>query len=83
MFAKNLETLLSELCQKSDVSRSRRHEFAERFDALRGCGLLPRGRENRAKLLTNRKIAAAILVWHLQNPAGRATRQSYSQNCDQ
>ena len=60
MFAKNLETLLSELCQKSDVSRSHRHEFAERFDALRRNGQLPRGRENRAKLLTNSQIAAEI-----------------------
>ena len=60
MFAKNLEALLSELCQKCDVSRSHRDEFAERFDTLRRYGQLPRGRENRAKLLTNSQIAAAI-----------------------
>ncbi len=60
MFAKNLETLLSELCEKSDFSHSLRFEFAERFDALRRNGQLPRGRANRAEMLTNSQIAAAI-----------------------
>ncbi len=60
MFAKNLETLLSELSQKSDVSRIGRQDFVERFDCLRRNGQLPRGRENRAKLLTTGQIAAAI-----------------------
>ena len=61
MFAKNLETLLSNLCQKSDVSTSRPNEIAARFDVLRRYGVLPRGRKNRAQLLTRSQIAAAIL----------------------
>lgn len=60
MFAKNLETLLSNLCQKSDVSPRRPNEFAARFDALRRYSRLPRGRENRAEVLTSSQIVAAI-----------------------
>ncbi len=44
MFAKNLESLLFNLCPKSDVSPSPPSEFAERFDTLRRNGRLPRGR---------------------------------------
>ena len=60
MFAKNLEVLLSELCRNSDVSGIRPHAIAERFDSLRRYGQLPRGRENRAELLSDAQIAAAI-----------------------
>src|SRR3546814_11777767 len=33
----------------------------QRFESLRGCGRLPRGRENRGRALTNEEIVAAIL----------------------
>ena len=60
MFAKNLETHLYSLCPKSDVSPSPPSEFAERFDALRRNGQLPRGRENRAKPLVSDEIAPKL-----------------------
>jgi hypothetical protein len=61
MFAKNLEIALVYLCERSDVSHSIPHDFAARFDALRRCGKLPRGRVRRDQLLTNSEVAAAIL----------------------
>jgi hypothetical protein len=61
MFAKNLEILLTDLSYKSDVSGGLPDEFAERFNALRGYGKLPRGRGKRDQVLTSREITAAIL----------------------
>ena len=74
MFAKNLEILMSELCQKSDLSDSRPNDIAARFDALRGSGRLPRGRENRDRLLTANQIGSAILGLAASEPtyAGQA-----------
>jgi hypothetical protein len=60
LFAKNLEHLLWELCQKSDVSHIDPNEFLTRFDALRRYGKLPHGRENRARELSGAQMAAAI-----------------------
>jgi hypothetical protein len=61
VFAKNMESILTRLCEKSDVSHGLPIEFAERFDALRRYGRLPRGREKHGQLLTNGEVAAAIL----------------------
>jgi len=61
VFAKNLEIALALLCEKGDVSHSLPPEFAARFDALRGYGKLPRGRERRDQLLTSGEVASAIL----------------------
>lgn len=74
MFAKNLEILLDRLFQKSDVSSDLPKEFADRFDALRRSGRLPRGRENQAKPLTDSEIASAILGMACSTPswAGQA-----------
>jgi hypothetical protein len=74
VFAKNLEYLLLECCDKSDVSRIDPADMAARFDSLRGYGRLPRGRENRAKHLNAAEIAAAIfgLVPFNPNWAGHA-----------
>lgn len=74
MFAKNLEALLSELCEKSDVSPGHPKDIAVRFDALRGCSLLPRGRKYRGKILTVNQIAAAIFSLASSEPgwAGHA-----------
>jgi hypothetical protein len=60
MFAKNMEFTLAALCEKSDVSHGLPNELAERFDALRRYGRLPRGREKRGQSLTSGEIAAAI-----------------------
>ena len=74
MFAKTLEILLANLCQKSDVSLSLPNELADRFDALGRYGQLPRGRENRDKLLTVSEMVAAILGLASSHPgcAGQA-----------
>lgn len=74
MFAKNLEYLLTDCCTQSDLSPGRLAEVAERFDALRGYGMLPRGRDNRARSLNPAQIAAAILGLVPSNPewAGHA-----------
>jgi hypothetical protein len=60
MFAKNLEYLLTNFCQKSDVSRVDRADVPNRFESLRSYGKLPQGRENRAKRLSSAEITAAI-----------------------
>lgn len=60
MFAKNMESILTSLCEKSDVSHGLPNEFAERFVALRRYGRLPRSREKRGQSLTSGEIAAAI-----------------------
>jgi hypothetical protein len=74
LFAKDLEYLLVECCGQSDVSPIDSADIAERFDALRGYGRLPRGRENRVKRLNSTDIAAAILGLVPSNPkwAGHA-----------
>lgn len=61
MFAKNLERILNLLCSDSDVSGEGTLDISGRFDSLRSYALLPRGRENRAKTLSSKEIAAAIL----------------------
>jgi methylamine utilization protein MauJ len=68
MFAKNLEFLLTHLCQKGDVSGTPPGEMAERFEALRGYRRLPHGRERRDQQLTSGEIAAAILGLVSINP---------------
>jgi hypothetical protein len=74
MFAKDLETTLTLLCEKSDMSIVRPDEIGERFEALRSYRKLPVGRERRDQPLTNGEIAAAILGLTSTNPkwAGHA-----------
>jgi hypothetical protein len=74
MFAKNLETVLTSLCGESDVSHGASNELAQRFDALRRYGRLPRGREKRGETLASGEIAAAILGLTTPHPgwAGHA-----------
>lgn len=74
MFAKNLECVLGEALDKSDVSPVDLADITERFESLRRYGRLPRGRENRAKVLNVSEIAAAVLGVVTLNPkwAGHA-----------
>jgi hypothetical protein len=60
LYAKNLEHALLEACRQSDVSTTGEGDMAQRFEALRAYGLLPRGREKRATLLNPVQIAGAI-----------------------
>ena len=68
MFAKNLEITLVLLCEKGDVSSTPSTDIANRFEALRRYGKLPRGREKHAQPLTNGEIAAAIFGLASANP---------------
>jgi hypothetical protein len=61
MYASDLEQLLFDLTLSADVSPSDRSDMRSRFQALRDCGRLPRGRQNRASLLDDTQIASAIL----------------------
>lgn len=61
MFAKNLEIILCALCEKSDFTGASPNEVSDRFNSLRGYGMLPRGREKRDQPLTNGEVAASIL----------------------
>ncbi|AYJ84993.1 hypothetical protein D3Y57_02770 (plasmid) [Sphingomonas paeninsulae] len=61
MLAKQLASLLTELCRDSDVTTDTPLDMDQRFESLRGYGRLPRGRENRGRALTNEEIAAALL----------------------
>jgi hypothetical protein len=68
MFAKNLESLLTELSQKGDMSHVPYEDGPERFESLRAYRQLPPGRENRSKPLTDAEIAAAVLGLVSPNP---------------
>jgi hypothetical protein len=57
MYAKNLAFLLHEALVRPDPLS----ETLERFERLRGFGLLPRGRENAAVRLSDMQIASAVL----------------------
>jgi hypothetical protein len=57
MYAKNLSLILHhELSEASSYE-----ETIKRFESLRGCGQLPRGRVRAAQRLSNNEIASAIL----------------------
>lgn len=61
MLANQLSRILTELCRKSDVASDTQVEMEQRFESLRNYGRLPRGRENRGRLLTNKQIVGAVL----------------------
>lgn len=61
MYAKNLENLLSKLCRETDVSVQDDRAMAQRFESLRDYDRLPRGRQNRERILTLQQIGHAIL----------------------
>ncbi|MPZ59023.1 MAG: hypothetical protein GEU91_21555 [Rhizobiales bacterium] len=61
MYASNLQELLFQCSEHSDMSPQAFGEFTERFNALRSYGHLPKGRDQRKRLLTPIQIASAIL----------------------
>jgi hypothetical protein len=61
MYASNLQELLLNCCERSDMSPQAFEELTERFNKLRSYGHLPKGRDNRKHLLTPQQIAVAIL----------------------
>ena len=69
MFAKNLEQFLGQHLQASEIGPDGLAEVAARFESLRSYGHIPRGRENRARHLEYREIAAALLGLVPSRPA--------------
>jgi hypothetical protein len=61
MFAKRLESFLAQEISKTGLSARAFDDVPKRFEALRGCALLPRGRGKNSKPLSLREIVAAIL----------------------
>lgn len=61
MLAKQLAYILTELCSKSDLSTDTLADIEQRFEALRGSGRLPRGRESRGQELSDEQIVAGVL----------------------
>ena len=61
MYASNLQELFFNCTERSDMSSPTFAEFTERFNALRGYGHLPKGRDQRKFFLTSVQIASAIL----------------------
>lgn len=61
MYARSLQDILRRYSSTADFGREANDAFDRRFRALRGAGLLPRGRERRADRLSNEQIAHAIL----------------------
>jgi hypothetical protein len=70
MFAKNLEQLFIAYCDNSDfLSPTDAADVAKRFDALRGCAKIPRGRDNREEHLSVRAVSFAVLGLVPSRPA--------------
>ncbi|MBA2127177.1 hypothetical protein DLM45_13235 [Hyphomicrobium methylovorum] len=61
MLAKQLAHILNELCGKSDLSTDALADMDQRFEALRGSGRLPSGRESRGQKLSDEQIVAGVL----------------------
>jgi len=69
MIAKELELLLSREARSIGFTEKSPAELVQRFQALRGCGLLPRGRGKNAQHLSTSEAAAAILSLIAENPS--------------
>jgi len=61
MYASNLQELLFHCSEYSDLSPQAFADFVERFNKLRSYGHLPKGRDQRKRLLTPMQIASAVL----------------------
>src|SRR5580704_9832484 len=68
VIAKRLEGLLAEAIWKTDLSGRSPAEMVQRFQQLRGHGLLPKGRGKNAEKLSTREIAAGILSVVTEKP---------------
>lgn len=76
MLARHLEALLRSEFQTASFGSRFADSISERFVALRGSGLLPRGRQKNAQNLSTKEIVAGILSLAAENPnyAGHAAK---------
>lgn len=61
MIAKRLESMLTEAIWKTDLGHRSSAEMVQRFQNLRGFGLLPRGRGKNAETLSPSQVVAGLL----------------------
>ncbi len=73
MIAKQLEAILLDEAAKTDFSHRSSADMVQRFQSLRGIGLLPRGRGKNAQHLTSLQTAAGILSIVADKPACAGT----------
>lgn len=76
MIAKQLEAILLHEAASTDFSHRSSADLAQRFQSLRGFGLLPRGRGKNAQHLTSLQAVAGILSLVAEKPgfAGTASK---------
>jgi len=68
MIAKRLEAILADEAGKTDFSHRSSADMVQRFQALRGYGLLPRGRGKNAQQLSLSEVVAGILSLSTEKP---------------
>lgn len=76
MIAKQLEAILLYKAANTDFSQRSSADMAQRFQSLRGYGLLPKGRGKNAQHLTSRQAVAGIfsIVTEMPGYAGMASK---------
>ncbi len=76
MIAEQLESILSEETARTDFSYRSQADLVQRFQSLRGFGMLPRGRGKNAQHLSLRETASGILSIIPEKPgyAGTAAK---------
>jgi hypothetical protein len=76
MIAKRLETILADEAGKTGLSQRSPADMVQRFQSLRGHGLLPKGRGKHAQHLSLAEIVNAILSIATEKPefAGLASK---------
>lgn len=73
MIAKRLESLLSHEAAKTGISLRSPADMVQRFQSLRGFGILPKGRGKNARHLSLTEIAAGILSITTEKPGYAGT----------
>jgi hypothetical protein len=68
MYAKQLQSFLAEETAKTDLSWRAPDDIHLRFEALRGCALIPRGKVRNTKEFSLREIVAAVLSLSTAKP---------------
>ncbi|MCG8510110.1 MAG: hypothetical protein MI741_12855, partial [Rhodospirillales bacterium] len=76
MIAKQLESILADKAAKTDFSHRSPSDLVQRFQSLRGFGLLPKGRGKNAQQLSSSEVVAGILSLVTETPgkAGIASK---------
>lgn len=68
MIAKHLESIIAEEVRKTDIPQRSQADIVQRFQHVRGFGLLPRGRGKNAQHLSPKEVAAGVLSIATEKP---------------